>query len=803
MTYLSTRFFNRYSMGVNQQSTLGNTMPVIKAKVVPGNIRIDESMYNEWIKAGHQDGVWARYRCLVPGHEDHNPSLSMMVEHRKDTDQYRLAISHKSANHPCTNAEIYQSFGVPYYSESQSYWDYLNADGTYHHTKFKYERFDEADQRISKHYTSAIRNGDQSYEFKGVFTHVNHILYNLPNIHDALDQIVVVEGERKVEALADWGLVATCSDNGARSWTLSYGELLSPIRRIVILPDNDPSGVGYLKKVAYSVIKAGNPEVYTLELPGLQPKGDIVDWIKDGHTREELDQLMNSSLVQITLEEVKDVAESFGNITPVRDESGDNVEMSPDVRALLEGLRANYVYLTEHGMDHLTQIVQNDIGGSSFSKTTPPTLKNGFYAGYYVYRSTLNKKGEEVLEPINVVDYWNEPAVYGHDRGPRVYSRVEFDPRPNPDPSIYNLWSGLPIEPVFDADIEEFLEFLRGKLCGNDDKAYAFFLSFFAHLLQQPHVVPMVALVLRGPKRSGKSGVIDLFVRLLGRYSFVAQHWDNVTGKFNNQLAGKLLVSLDDACWGGYKEGVGFLNNLITGRTLSIEAKRMNAITIANFARVVVVGNDQWLVPKTRDDGRFFVIDVPPRVADFDYQDFFETWQQRENLAKIAGYLLRYDLSNWTPIDDVLARTVGHDMSLNELSPLEKFLLQCGSAGALTYPPAFNPQGVGYSEADLQAGTRLNWPKRVALRGLRQAYKHWCDDHRHTDDCDDTRFSKKLYSILGIDGADKSQVNRSNSVTWWFPMRLFEFRALLARRYKLGDDYWDNDETAETPGEAR
>ena len=63
---------------------------------------------------------------------------------------------------------------------------------------------------------------------------------------------------------------------------------------IVILPDNDESGRAYAKEVLNSIKNAAK-SVKIIELPGLKLKEDVVDWVGNGGTLEELITLVNAS----------------------------------------------------------------------------------------------------------------------------------------------------------------------------------------------------------------------------------------------------------------------------------------------------------------------------------------------------------------------------------------------------------------------------------------------------------------------------------------------------------------------------
>ena len=57
-------------------------------------------------------------------------------------------------------------------------------------------------------------------------------------------------------------------------------------KEVVILPDNDKPGMKYAKKIVENI-----PNAKIVCLPGLPPKGDVYDWLKAGHSMEEVDDL--------------------------------------------------------------------------------------------------------------------------------------------------------------------------------------------------------------------------------------------------------------------------------------------------------------------------------------------------------------------------------------------------------------------------------------------------------------------------------------------------------------------------------
>lgn len=117
--------------------------------------------------------------------------------------------------------------------------------------------------------------------------------YRAPELLEAIASgypIFIVEGEQKVDALAKWNLRATCNAQGAGKWTAEHAAYLKDANAIII-PDNDVAGRRHAEQVARSLVGIA-ARIRVLELPGLDAKGDIVDWQNAGHTREELDALL-------------------------------------------------------------------------------------------------------------------------------------------------------------------------------------------------------------------------------------------------------------------------------------------------------------------------------------------------------------------------------------------------------------------------------------------------------------------------------------------------------------------------------
>ncbi|MGE0434619.1 MAG: phage/plasmid primase, P4 family [Planctomycetota bacterium] len=103
-------------------------------------------------------------------------------------------------------------------------------------------------------------------------------LFRLPAIlADTSATVFVHEGERKAEMAAAVGLVSTAPAHGAASPHKTDWRPLAG-RRVVILADNDEPGERFARDVARRLGELGC-DVRIVRLPGLPPKGDVVEFL--------------------------------------------------------------------------------------------------------------------------------------------------------------------------------------------------------------------------------------------------------------------------------------------------------------------------------------------------------------------------------------------------------------------------------------------------------------------------------------------------------------------------------------------
>lgn len=221
-----------------------------------------------------------------------------------------------------------------------------------------------------------------------------------------------------------------------------------------------------------------------------------------------------------------------------------------------------------------------------------------------------DRQGNPVIKHAQLADLWLKSPKR------RQYEGVTFAPANNAPATHYNLWRGFAYEPL-DCGMaaaamkcRRLLSHMKYTLCNGNREHFRHLLAWAADMVQQPDRKKGVALVLRGAKGTGKSTFAEALAALLGNHAMKVTHMRHLTGNFNRHLADKLLVVAEESFWAGDKSDEGPLKDMITSERMTIEAKGVDAVEMPSLCRVMMITNNEWAVPASNDERRYFVLDV-------------------------------------------------------------------------------------------------------------------------------------------------------------------------------------------------
>lgn len=397
---------------------------------------------------------------------------------------------------------------------------------------------------------------------------VSALPYRIRNVIDN-QTVYIVEGEKCADDLSEkLGLPSTTFHGGAGKF---WPEVLPYFKgkNLILIPDNDAPGGDHMRRLAGEFQKTA-VSVKIIELPGLEPKGDISNWISSGGTKDQFLDLCNKGLPF-------DVGED-----PVD-------ELNKIHAVIMIGSKVRILYETE------------DVSGKPDIQFLTEYDFKVLYANRKVPNPLAGQKGQPKF--IQLSEAWLKSPKR------REYKGIIFEPQVN-NPHFYNLFKGFAYEPV-QGDWSLFRAHIYENICSKNIRNFDWLISWMARIVQQPGgKKPGTAVVLRGERGTGKGVFAETFGKIFGNHFTQITNSKQVTGRFNSHLKDCILSFLDEAWFAGDKSSEGVLKGLITSDRHMVELKGKDAFMVSNHVNCIIASNSDWVVPVGNRERRFFMLDV-------------------------------------------------------------------------------------------------------------------------------------------------------------------------------------------------
>jgi hypothetical protein len=142
--------------------------------------------------------------------------------------------------------------------------------------------------------TFYLRRPDGNGGFVMNLDGARRVPYRLSRIREWGGPIVWVEGPKDADTVAEkLGLVATTCAGGVNGWRSDLAQYFRD-KYLIVLRDNDAPGLELRERVVRDSLPFAKRVVF-FELPGVRDKGDITDWLEDGHSPEEFMRLVDAA----------------------------------------------------------------------------------------------------------------------------------------------------------------------------------------------------------------------------------------------------------------------------------------------------------------------------------------------------------------------------------------------------------------------------------------------------------------------------------------------------------------------------
>ena len=352
--------------------------------------------------------------------------------------------------------------------------------------------------------------------------------------------------------------------------------------------------------------------------------------------------------------------------------------------------------------------------------------KNNFVQAASPYMVTfphINKKGECEFKKFALVDLWlkwSQRATYDH---------IVWEPRlRNVGPSDFNMWSrylinysvaerfvrrrGLTDKQVLKA-IAPWLNHLFHIVADGRKAHFEYQQSWFSAVLHGKKTG--VAMFLMSDHGAGKSIVAEMYALIMGsNHACTLTKGEELTGTFNEQLAGKTLVISEEATYGGSKKDMGFLKNIITAEYMNVRPMYQPLLTIKSNHNLLIISNkNRHVIPVEPTERRYACFNCNPKYAGI------QTEAAKAYFQKILAvppqliayfYYFIYKNPSFNPRADIPVTACTMDQKVRTIGTGARFLL-----------------------VTLQLATPESWARDVGSMPFDQlymAYLTWCDQRK-------------------------------------------------------------------------
>lgn len=341
-------------------------------------------------------------------------------------------------------------------------------------------------------------------------------------------------------------------------------------------------------------------------------------------------------------------------------------------------------------------------------------------------------KGDDGKESsIEVPTYRTKFEIWREHPKKRSYRTVGFWPPPlTCHERDYNLWHGFAVTPLMPTEeshrstrdalqawadqfakpkCQLYLDLMYEVICDSNQAHYDYLLKWMALTCQEPGIPIEVSVMMKGELGTGKGTFARTFGSMFGRHYTHLDRTEQLAGKFNAAISGKIVVFADEAFFAGDKKDLGSLKRLITEPTLSIERKGIDVVEENNCIHLIMATNNEHAHHASFKERRFFSLKVSSaRAQDHVYFNAVNKQMREGGREALLSYLLTRSVSH----DDI--RHVPMTKELREqqdmsLSPEQRWWKDCLYQGTIGDNP---------------------WPTEIATSALHSAYLRWCDDHK-------------------------------------------------------------------------
>ncbi len=248
---------------------------------------------------------------------------------------------------------------------------------------------------------------------------------------------------------------------------------------------------------------------------------------------------------------------------------------------------------------------------------------------------------------------------------------------------LLNLWTPSSIESsgevVSTSQVPLFIDFLKRWFPNDLERHY--FTWWLAHSIRKPEKRIIATPVLRSEHGVGKGFLAEtLLTKLIGKSSVAVCGLKDVVGDFNDVIAGKTLLLIDEV-YKSKKSTTDALKSFQGNATIPLHRKHKPTITINNYINFIITSNDHVPIMLEKGDRRFWIPEFIRHKEGQQETSFFinnklKPWLLNEGgFQLVRDYLQSIDLTAYNATDAPPATVSKSDlMGFSTADKLEEVL---------------------------------------------------------------------------------------------------------------------------------
>ena len=170
---------------------------------------------------------------------------------------------------------------------------------------------------------------------------------------------------------------------------------------------------------------------------------------------------------------------------------------------------------------------------------------------------------------------------------------------------ILNIYNA-PTLKESDSDHSWFVEHLQYLFKEKTDIEH--FLKYLAFMVQNPTKKIRHSLLITGKQQIGKSLMVRIFEKLLGKDNVKIPNAEDISGNYNHWMRSARLVVMEETYQGGRKDFTNKIKTFTTESEIRIREMYKPSYTVKNHAHILAISNDKAPLFLDQDDQRWFIL---------------------------------------------------------------------------------------------------------------------------------------------------------------------------------------------------